>query len=265
MPIASKLLYFQRRPSPAPPDPEPEPPDPRRRPCRDRPRRRNSSIASHIKPGQEPFSGNLRDTAKSLGSAGHITEHVGSAVSGARLNRSVSDHGRLPDAVQQARERLLQRLNSMDLSGRRQKTWSSETIWAGSTRRADLAASTSADSILASLTNCFQPGVPMSASNIEESTAEPVGDADNSLMPVTLFVEPVPELQHSACGGGSEEGDGASEPPSECSICLERCGDAAWLIQLRCKHVFHSACLERWLRARGDCPYCRATVLPAAD
>ncbi|XP_066356229.1 protein MHF2 homolog isoform X1 [Miscanthus floridulus] len=49
MPIASKLVYFQRRPSPAPPDdPGPEPPDPWRRPCRDH-RRRRSSLSSHHK------------------------------------------------------------------------------------------------------------------------------------------------------------------------------------------------------------------------
>ncbi|KAL6622523.1 hypothetical protein ACP70R_032402 [Stipagrostis hirtigluma subsp. patula] len=257
MPIASKLLYFQRRPSPAPPDPEPEPPDPRRRPCRDR-RRRPSSISSHIKPGQELVPENLRDAAKSLGSSGHITEHEGSVFSSARLNRSVSDHGRLPDAVQQARERLLQRLNSVDLSGRRQKTRSSDNIWAGVTCPADLAVSTSADSILASLTNCFQPGAPIAACKVQESTAEPICSADNKYMPIALFSEPAPEQ-------GSEEGEHASEPLSECSICLERCSDAAGLIQLRCKHVFHSACLERWLRSRGDCPYCRAAVLPTAD
>jgi len=50
MPIASKLVYFQRRPSPAPPDdPGPKPPDPWRRPCRDH-RRRLSSLSSHHKP-----------------------------------------------------------------------------------------------------------------------------------------------------------------------------------------------------------------------
>jgi hypothetical protein len=47
MPIASKLVYFQRRPAPAPPDdPGPEPPDPRR----PRRRRRSSLSSSHQKP-----------------------------------------------------------------------------------------------------------------------------------------------------------------------------------------------------------------------
>ncbi|CAN6329611.1 unnamed protein product [Urochloa humidicola] len=268
MPIASKLLYFQRRPSPAPPDPGPEPPDPRRRASRDASARlrRRSSLSSHHKPGQEPVLGHQRDTSKSLGAAGNITEHVSAIPSSTRLNRSASDHGRLPDAVQQARERLLQRLNSVDLSGRRQKTRHPlETSWAGLTRPADF----SPDCILGTLTNCFQPGEPITGSKVEGgmTTTEHVGSNADESMPITLFPEgePVPELEHSACSGvAAEEGDDRSceEAPAECSICLERCGAVGdGLTQLHCRHIFHSACLERWLQSRGDCPYCRAAVL----
>ncbi|XP_066382742.1 probable E3 ubiquitin-protein ligase RHY1A [Miscanthus floridulus] len=254
MPIASKLVYFQRRPSPAPPDdPGPEPPDPRRQPCRDH-RRRRSSLFSHHKPGQEHIPGHQRDAAtKPLGSVGNIGEHAAGMSSSTRLHRSISDHGRLPDAVQQARERLLQRLNSVDLSGRRQKTWPSESFWAGLTRPADAGVSTSSDNILGSLTNCFQPGEPVAASKAEEGTV--ITNTDEC-MPITVFPKPVSELQEAEDG---EAVGGAS--PAECSICLERCGDSGdGLIQLRCRHIFHSACLERWLRSRADCPYCRATV-----
>ncbi|XP_062204686.1 probable E3 ubiquitin-protein ligase RHY1A [Phragmites australis] len=266
MPIASKLLYFQRRPSPAPPEPEPEPPDLRRRLSRDasgRQRRRSSLSSSHHKTVQELVPGSQRDAAKSVGSTGNITEHVGCMVSRARLDHSVSDHGRLPDAVQQARERLLQRLNSVDLSGRRHNTWSSETISAGLTRPIDLGILTSADSILGSLTNCFQPGSSIATCKAQESVVEPVSNEER-FTTTTMFSEPDPELQHSAWGG-AEEGEGTSEPSAECSICLERCGGADGLTQLHCKHVFHSACLERWLQSRGDCPYCRASVLLTTD
>ncbi|CAN6348230.1 unnamed protein product [Urochloa humidicola] len=267
MPIASKLLYFQRRPSPAPPDPGPEPPDPRRRASRDASARlrRRSSLSSHHKPGQEPVVGHQRDASKSLRAAGNITEHVSVIPSSTRLNRSVSDHGRLPDSVQQARERLLQRLNSVDLSGRRQKTCHPlETSWAGLIHPTDF----TPDCILGTLTNCFQPGEPIAASKVEQGTTatEPIHTDAQEHMPITLFPEgePVPEHEHSACSGvPAEEVDGRSceEAPAECSICLERCGAAGdGLTQLHCRHVFHSACLERWLRSRGDCPYCRATV-----
>ncbi|CAM0949348.1 unnamed protein product [Alopecurus aequalis] len=269
MPIASKLLYFQRRPSPAPPDPgPPEPPDPRRRSCRGTsasgPRRHRISAISHHhhhhKPGQELVPGNQRDGAKLVGCSGNKIEHIGGTGSSSRLNRSVSDHGRLPDDVQQARERLLQRLNSVDLSGRRQQnTSSSETIWAGVLPHpADIGVSTSADSKLVSLTSYFQSSASIAACKAQDISAEPFGIV-YTCTHVTPCAEPVPVIQETGCEG---LGEGESTSPSlECSICLERCGDADGLIQLRCKHVFHSSCLERWLRSHGDCPYCRASVL----
>ncbi|KAE8793326.1 RING-H2 finger protein ATL2J [Hordeum vulgare] len=270
MPIASKLLYFQRRPSPAPPDP----PDPRRRPCRGAsasgPRRQRSSAVSHHhhhhhhKPGQELVPGIQRDGAKLVGCAGNKIEHIGFTCSSSTLSRSVSDHGRLPDAVQQARERLLQRLNSVDLSGRRENTSSSETIWAGIvTHPADIGASIVADSEVGSLTNYFQSSVSITTYNrVQETFPEPLSAVDKC-MPVAPCTQPVPVLQGTACED-VEEGECARTSP-ECSICLERCGEADGLMQLRCKHVFHSACLERWLRSHGDCPYCRGSVLLTSD
>uniref|UniRef100_A0A0E0MP09 RING-type domain-containing protein n=1 Tax=Oryza punctata TaxID=4537 RepID=A0A0E0MP09_ORYPU len=268
MPIASKLVYFQRRrPSPAPPEPEPEPPDPRRRPCRggagaSAPRRRSSLSHHHHhhhKPGQEHVPGSKRDTAKCVASAGNITEQAGSTGSSSRLNRSVSDHGRLPDSVQQARERLLQRLNSVDLSGRRQNTsLSSATIHAGV---APVVSST-ADSIFVSLTSCFHTDVSIAPCKLQESTPKTFNTADKHTL-ITHCSEPAPTQEVSSCGGTND--DELTEPSVECSICLERCGDADGLLELQCKHIFHSACLERWLRSRSDCPYCRASVLLTSE
>jgi hypothetical protein len=141
----------------------------------------------------------------------------------------------------------------------RQKTWSSETFWAGLTRPTDTYVSTSSDSILGSLTNCFHPGEPVAASKAEEGAAEPVITNTDECVPITVFPKPVSETDlREAEGGGTTE----ASCPADCSICLERCGGDSGdgLIQLRCRHIFHSACLDRWLQSRGDCPYCRATV-----
>uniref|UniRef100_A0A0E0RJ81 RING-type domain-containing protein n=1 Tax=Oryza rufipogon TaxID=4529 RepID=A0A0E0RJ81_ORYRU len=301
MPIASKLVYFQRRrPSPAPPEPEPEPPDPRRRPCRagagaSAARRRKpillveAGVAMHLaegvdavpdsgqmakaiaavvgdkgKPfreraGQEHVPGSKRDTSKGVASAGNITGQAGSTGSSSRLNRSVSDHGRLPDSVQQARERLLQRLNSVDLSGRRQNTsLSSETIHGGVAP----GVSTTADSIFSSLTSCFHTDVSIAPCKLQESTAETFNTADKHTF-IAHCSEPAPTQEVASCRVTDD--DELAGPSTECSICLERCGDADGLLELRCKHIFHSACLERWLRSRSDCPYCRASVLLTAE
>ena len=40
-----------------------------------------------------------------------------------------------------------------------------------------------------------------------------------------------------------------------CSICLESMESGK---EMRCKHVFHESCLDRWLVRRGTCPMCRS-------
>ncbi|KFK35972.1 hypothetical protein AALP_AA4G061800 [Arabis alpina] len=46
----------------------------------------------------------------------------------------------------------------------------------------------------------------------------------------------------------------------DCSICLESFTKGDILITLPCTHSFHSSCLVPWLRACGDCPYCRRAI-----
>ncbi|KAL0853621.1 hypothetical protein Bca101_058773 [Brassica carinata] len=46
----------------------------------------------------------------------------------------------------------------------------------------------------------------------------------------------------------------------DCSICLESFTNGDVLISLPCTHSFHSSCLNPWLKACGDCPYCRRAI-----
>uniref|UniRef100_A0A453J8G8 RING-type domain-containing protein n=1 Tax=Aegilops tauschii subsp. strangulata TaxID=200361 RepID=A0A453J8G8_AEGTS len=47
-----------------------------------------------------------------------------------------------------------------------------------------------------------------------------------------------------------------------CPVCLEplRAGSGDIRAAHACGHVFHSRCIERWVRRRGSCPVCRCTV-----
>eukprot|EP00746_Dinoflagellata_sp_MGD_P080798 gnl/MRDRNA2_/MRDRNA2_322115_c0_seq1.p1 gnl/MRDRNA2_/MRDRNA2_322115_c0~~gnl/MRDRNA2_/MRDRNA2_322115_c0_seq1.p1 ORF type:complete len:126 (-),score=18.84 gnl/MRDRNA2_/MRDRNA2_322115_c0_seq1:183-536(-) len=57
-----------------------------------------------------------------------------------------------------------------------------------------------------------------------------------------------------------EESVGETGEAMECAICLDVLmnGDtASQLVQLRCGHVFHEACIVRALRSHCCCPYCR--------
>lgn len=52
-----------------------------------------------------------------------------------------------------------------------------------------------------------------------------------------------------------------SSASSDCSICLESFMENDVLVSLPCGHRFHSSCLNPWVRTRGDCPYCRRSIL----
>ena len=49
--------------------------------------------------------------------------------------------------------------------------------------------------------------------------------------------------------------------PCECCICLDEFHDRERLAKLRCGHVFHSACIKKWLVHDLRCPTCRTAAL----
>ncbi|KAL6205495.1 PREDICTED: NEP1-interacting protein-like 2 isoform X1 [Fragaria vesca subsp. vesca] len=46
-----------------------------------------------------------------------------------------------------------------------------------------------------------------------------------------------------------------------CSICLQELEDGEYTRELPiCRHLFHLACIDLWLRRQGSCPMCRVLV-----
>jgi E3 ubiquitin-protein ligase RHA2 len=57
---------------------------------------------------------------------------------------------------------------------------------------------------------------------------------------------------------------GGQGPDPDCAFCLSAVRDGEEVRELRCRHVFHRACLDAWLvRPRATCPLCRDRLLPA--
>uniref|UniRef100_A0A0D9UZD6 RING-type domain-containing protein n=1 Tax=Leersia perrieri TaxID=77586 RepID=A0A0D9UZD6_9ORYZ len=49
----------------------------------------------------------------------------------------------------------------------------------------------------------------------------------------------------------------------DCVFCLSRVDDGEEVRELRCRHVFHRACLDAWLALpRATCPLCRDCLVP---
>ena len=48
----------------------------------------------------------------------------------------------------------------------------------------------------------------------------------------------------------------------ECSICLSTLENEELVIQLKCnnRHIFHTKCLEEWLKHQEKCPLCRSEI-----
>ncbi|XP_037429328.1 probable E3 ubiquitin-protein ligase RHY1A [Triticum dicoccoides] len=248
MPIAAKLFYYQRRRPPPPPLPEPT--EPRSVDSSAARRRVHPIRSAHHRPGYEVLRGSQRERGASSGS---ITEPTRNVLFSTRQSCNASND-RLPDAVQQAKERLHQRLRSVDLfPGRRLAAPAVGTIWAGPDLPSECDICTSKDGRLADRTFLFNSRASLSDHKVKQITAETFSDA--------AVVAPHHLRPVSKVGEGMIEG-GVAESSVDCSICLEGChGASDGLIQLRCKHIFHSACLEHWLQSRADCPYCRAGVV----
>ena len=42
-----------------------------------------------------------------------------------------------------------------------------------------------------------------------------------------------------------------------CSICLGQLENSQFKYKLPCGHTFHRDCIDRWLKIKPNCPYCR--------
>jgi len=56
--------------------------------------------------------------------------------------------------------------------------------------------------------------------------------------------------------------DCSSDEPGRCAVCLEDYEDQGWIRTLPCHHLFHSICVDKWLRQSAQCPTCKAKVAP---
>ena len=43
---------------------------------------------------------------------------------------------------------------------------------------------------------------------------------------------------------------------NECIICLENMGNNDELILVKCSHIYHKECLEKWIEKKNVCPLC---------
>lgn len=48
------------------------------------------------------------------------------------------------------------------------------------------------------------------------------------------------------------------ETDAQCPICYEKIGEG---VQLKCKHAYHSDCIDTWFMKKTTCPMCRYDII----
>ncbi|CAA7016935.1 unnamed protein product [Microthlaspi erraticum] len=56
-----------------------------------------------------------------------------------------------------------------------------------------------------------------------------------------------------------------SSDEAECCICLCDYEDGTELRELSCRHHFHEACIDKWLRINSTCPLCKFNILKTGE
>ncbi|KAI7744030.1 hypothetical protein M8C21_019621 [Ambrosia artemisiifolia] len=158
------------------------------------------------------------------------------------IHRSIGTaNDRLPGSVLLARERLVQRLTGLSVSGNRLSSGSSST-----THQNDY----STHNVLELRNNTRAEMV--SESWQETRRNHPVGLNEDELKCLQL---------ESFSSESCRKSDESLSASTECTICLEGFQDGDKIICLLCTHRFHSCCLFPWVRVCGACPNCRKPIL----
>ncbi|XP_043707953.1 probable E3 ubiquitin-protein ligase RHY1A [Telopea speciosissima] len=196
----------------------------------------------------------IENVASQSGTSNDTSTEISSSRA-SRLRFTRND--RLPGAVLLARERLVERLRGVSLSGNRQSGRASSGIsWDEFAVSDDFRLVDAGDWETEGPREWF----PLSVSDSQTGLSSLPGL--NHKKPPGLSREEVKCLRHEVFNkmGVSDERL-VLIAAQECSICLERFQEGDLLVSLPCEHRFHSACLEPWVLTRGDCPYCRTGVV----
>jgi len=82
---------------------------------------------------------------------------------------------------------------------------------------------------------------------VQEMLSRPRGMASETISQVEEFI-----WDSTAAGTASSQ--------TQCMVCLSTFEDGERARRLPCHHVFHTQCIDEWLRRCTDCPICKANV-----
>ncbi|CAM8945025.1 unnamed protein product [Rhodiola kirilowii] len=202
---------------------------------------------------REPFE--VNEGSSQNGPANNTTQEVSSPSNRTRVRCSE----RLPGAVLQARERLLQRLRGTTISDRLNSRSPFNVSHRNNTFNDDFRLVDAGD-----WETDYFPRLSPTESSIFHSEPHPVSpvhtkkppgltQADLDCLPSEIFND-----IEWGCGNQATDNNLVSW---DCSICLEAFSNGDKVVRLPCSHRFHLACLGQWVQICGDCPCCRRSII----
>ncbi|XP_021751144.1 probable E3 ubiquitin-protein ligase RHY1A isoform X1 [Chenopodium quinoa] len=160
----------------------------------------------------------------------------------------------LPGSVLLAKERLVQRLRGVSVSGNRDNRETSPSL--PSNHQLVVGAEWETD------VSREEPAAYRNSPELPVGAHQPSAPREPQRKPLGLTKEALSQLQHDVF---LEQQKPVTQPMSkastDCSICLESFVEGNKLINLPCGHRFHSSCLYPWLQTCGECPYCRTCIM----
>lgn len=91
--------------------------------------------------------------------------------------------------------------------------------------------------------------------NESEIAELPVEKFDGTLMRRVRALRRQKEGAGPSTGGGEED-----DEAEKCAICLGEYENDEMVKTLPCYHVFHSECVDRWLKVNKICPFCKQSI-----
>ena len=105
------------------------------------------------------------------------------------------------------------------------------------------------------------PGRSVSLTDLFRELTDGDGDALGARRSVGVPLDAL--NRHTRLAAYNEDGSNGSTRHDVCAVCQEAVDDGTIVRTIvRCGHVFHAACLDRWLEANTTCPMCMQQVVP---
>lgn len=98
------------------------------------------------------------------------------------------------------------------------------------------------------------------ARQLSESKPKGMSKADIDRLPSYQYTTACGSGAAAASGDGKEK-EASTEVQTTCVVCMCDFASRQRVRELPCQHIYHTKCIDKWLKTNRTCPLCRADAL----